>query len=37
MYVNRDGYLTISPQLQEDLFKNNQSDNVVNLKGKNNG
>lgn len=37
MYVNREGYLTISPQLQEDLFKNNQSDNVVNLKGKNNG
>ncbi len=35
MYVNREGYLTISPQLQEDLFKNDPSNStVVTFKGK---
>lgn len=36
MYVNKDGFLTISPELQADLF-NADKNNVTSIKGKDRG
>lgn len=36
MYVNKDGFLTISPELQADLFKAGQA-NVTTIRGRDNG
>jgi hypothetical protein len=35
MFVNKDGYLTISPELQTDLFFN--KNNVTTFRGNENG
>lgn len=37
MYVDNLGYLTISPQTQDDLFKTNGGDNIARFGAKNNG
>ena len=33
MYVDREGYLTISPETQEDLFKAEAKNNITKIKG----
>jgi len=37
MYVNKDGFLTISPELQADLFAADKTNKITTIGAKNNG